>query len=367
MMSNKKIIFTFLVLLVILYLIKVRSVYFSNYVTENKFFYVNQSDNYKDLLNKLKNEFKIPEYVAFNSFCKKKKLYNYKPGKYLFKKGFSLNEIINELRIPGNRKTVNFSFNSFSTLNELASKISLETSIDSSRFIKTVYSFNYDSIFNREVSDLEIQTFFIPNTYNLYWHISEYEFINKMINEYMLFWSKRLNKAKKINLTEFQVSILASIVEKESNNIDEMPEIASLYLNRLRKKMKLQADPTVNFCFKMLHSNDTTLKRVLNKHLTIDCNYNTYKIDGLPPGPITTPSIFSIDAVLKNKKTNHLFMCAKAVENKKEKKVCFFDSHIFSKNYFQHIKNAKKYQNAMNKYEKGYQICFPDRGNCNCN
>ena len=151
------------------------------------------------------------------------------------------------MRVPANRKTIDFSFNSFDDFSHLASRLSHETSIDSIIFLNTISSFNFDSVFNRTVEKKEIISFFIPNTYNIYWHISEKQFVQRMLKEHQKFWTKRNKELNKINLSPFQVTILASIVEKESNNISEMPEIASLYLNRLKRNMKLQADPTVNY------------------------------------------------------------------------------------------------------------------------
>lgn len=346
---------------------QLRNVFFSSIIKNDTHFFISKKMTYDDLLVKLRNDFKVPRYVAFNVFCNKKKLKKFKPGKYLFQTDFSLNDIINELRVSGNRKTINFSFNSFDNFSDLASNLATKTDIDSVKFMNTIYSYNYDSVFNKPISFNELQSFFIPNTYNIYWHTSEIKFINRMIREYEKFWSNRTGELKKINLSPFQVSILASIVEEESSNVSEMSDIASLYINRLSRNMKLQADPTVNYCFKMLYDFDTTLTRVFRKHLKIDCEYNTYLINGLPPSPISNPSIHSIDAVLSNKSTDHIYMCAKAKINEKHKKVCFFDSHVFSKTYFQHLKNANKYQKAINKFENGYAICFPNRENCNCN
>ena len=360
-------VFTFGLLSFLIFSIQIRKIYFSPVTDKNQIFIVDKKITYSKLLNKLINEFSIPSYSCFSFFCNKKNLKKFKSGKYIFKSGSSLNDIINELRVPENRKTIDFSFNSFDDLSYLASKLSYDTSIDSIILLNTIHSFNFDSVFNRTITKKEIISFFIPNTYNIYWHISEKQFIQRMLNEYQKFWAKRNKELNKLNLSSFQVSILASIVEKESNNISEMPDIASLYLNRLRRNMKLQADPTVNYCFKKLFDFDTTLTRVYKKHTKIICEYNTYLNKGLPPGPITSPSVHSIDAVLMNKYTNHLYMCAKAKINEVKNRVCFFDSHNFASSYLNHLKNARKYQKAMDKYKNGFEICFPDRSNCNCN
>ena len=177
---------------------------------------------------------------------------------------------------------------------------------------------------------------FIPNTYQVYWNISSKEFLNRMFKEYKRFWTEeRQNKAKAIGLTPIEVSILASIVEEETNNKSEKPMVAGLYINRLKKGMPLQADPTVKFAWQ-----DFTLRRITNKHLTIDSPYNTYKIIGLPPGPIRIPSPEGIDAVLNYSKHNYLYMCAKED---------FSGTHNFASTLSEHNRNARKYWDALNK------------------
>jgi UPF0755 protein len=143
-----------------------------------------------------------------------------------------------------------------------------------------------------------------------------------------------------INLTKEDVIIIASIVDEETSKRDEMDEIAGLYINRLRKRMPLQADPTIKFAL-----NDFTIKRVIKKHLEIESPYNTYKYYGLPPGPISIPSIEAIDAVLNYKEHDFLYMCAKSD---------FSGYHVFAKTLEQHNVNARAYQRALNK-EKIYK------------
>jgi UPF0755 protein len=165
--------------------------------------------------------------------------------------------------------------------------------------------------------------------------------IEKMHREYEIFWNEtRKEKAKAVGLTPLEVSTLASIVQAESIQRDEAPIIAGLYLNRLKKGMPLQADPTLVFAV-----GDFTLKRVLNEHKEIDSPYNTYKYTGLPPGPINMPEISSLDAVLNHDKNDYIYMCAKED---------FSLRHNFTASYQQHLKNAAKYQRALTiEIEKG--------------
>jgi UPF0755 protein len=196
-----------------------------------------------------------------------------------------------------------------------------------------------DSVFldSLNLNKYSIASLFIPNTYEFYWNTSVENFIIKMVNEYSIFWNKnRMRLAEEIGLSKVEVSILASIVEKEQNiKKDERKIIAGLYLNRIKKNMKLESDPTLVFAL-----GDFSIKRVLNKDKKIKSKYNTYKYKGLPPGPICIPSINSIDAVLNAASHNYIFMCAKED---------FSGYHNFANTYKQHLRNARKYQKALNK------------------
>jgi UPF0755 protein len=175
---------------------------------------------------------------------------------------------------------------------------------------------------------------FIPNTYEVYYNVAPEALVQRMHREYELFWTEeRKAKAKEVGLTEIEVSILASIVQAETIKNAEAPIIAGLYLNRLRKGIALQADPTLVFAV-----GDFSLKRVLNEHKEIDSPYNTYKYPGLPPGPVNMPSIRSIDAVLNYTKSDYYYMCAKED---------FSGNHNFTNDYDQHMRNAARYQHAL--------------------
>mgnify|MGYP002523569627 CR=1 FL=1 len=174
----------------------------------------------------------------------------------------------------------------------------------------------------------------IPNTYQVYWNTSADALISRLVKERDRFWTdQRKSKAKEIGLSEQQVVTLASIIEEETSKSDELPIVAGLYLNRLKKKMLLQADPTVIFAL-----GGERPKRVLNKHLEVDSPYNTYKYPGLPPAPIRFVSTRSIDAVLNYSKHNYLYMCAKED---------FSGYHYFTSSLSQHNANAARYQRAL--------------------
>ena len=279
MKKNRIIVYliTCCIIFLIGFLFILKNTYLSTINSFDRDFFISKNIEYDELLSVLKNEYNIPDYVFLKLFCDQKRLFTFKAGKYLLKGGFSFNDIVNELRSPGNRKTINFTFKSSDDFRKLASNLSGKTDIDSVVFMNLISSFNYDSVFNKTVSLEEIQSFFIPNTYNIYWDNSEKDFINRMIKEYKNFWSKRIKKANHINLSPFEVMILASIVEKESNNISEMADIASLYLNRINRNMKLQADPTINYCFQQQMFNFSNYN-FFQPFLVIMLLFNTNKV-----------------------------------------------------------------------------------------
>lgn len=254
-----------------------------------------------------------------------------KAGKFLFKKGMNSNDLINALRqnVP-----VKLSFNNQERLENLAGRISTQIEADSLSLLQafTDEKFLSENGFTKE----NVLCLFIPNSYEFFWNTSAIKFRDKMAKEYRKFWNNsRLEKAKELNLTPVQVSILASIVHKETVKEDERPMVAGVYLNRLKKGMKLEADPTVIYAVK-LQSNDfnQVIKRVLNKDLVTDSPYNTYKYEGLPPGPIAMPDITALDAVLNPKQHQYIYFCASVTR---------FGYHEFAETPAQHEANRQKY------------------------
>lgn len=263
---------------------------------------------------------------------------NVKAGKYILKNGMNNNSIINTLRTAN--VPVSVSFNNQETIYNLAGRISKQIEADSISLINSMLN---ETFLNKNSLDEQtVLSYFIPNTYEFFWNTSANQFIERMETENQQFWnSERLAKAEKLDLTPTQISILASIVQKETNKRDEMPRVAGVYLNRLKKGWPLQADPTVIFAMKKTSGNfDTVIKRVLLKDLEIDSPYNTYKYQGLPPGPIAMPDIVALDAVL-NPETHEYFYFVADVEN--------FGYHKFAKTLQQHNQNRIKYQQWVNK------------------
>ena len=234
----------------------------------------------------------------------------------------------------GQQSPLKFSINDIRTTGQLAKTIGSQLMIDSAEIATKLNDSTIctEAGFTKET----IVCLFIPNTYEMYWNISIADLFKKMTKEYKLFWNEeRLSKAKAIGFTPDQVCTIASIVEEETNSTAERPMVAGLYINRLHKGMKLQADPTVKFALQ-----DFTLKRITGTHLRSESPYNTYKFLGLPPGPIRIPSIKSVEAVLNYVKHDYVYMCAKED---------FSGTHNFAATWEQHRENAKKYQNELNK------------------
>ena len=178
----------------------------------------------------------------------------------------------------------------------------------------------------------------LPDTYEMYWTASVDEIFDRFKKEYDAFWTdERVAKAKAQGLDKMQVSVLASIVSGETLKSFEYPVIAGVYLNRYKIGMKLQADPTIAYCF------DYTLDRILKKHLTVDSPYNTYKHVGLPPAPINVPPKGCLEAVLNPEKHKYIYFCASPA---------FDGTHRFAVTYNEHLKNAREFQRELTKRRK---------------
>jgi UPF0755 protein len=263
---------------------------------------------------------------------------NIKSGHFVIKKGMNNNDIINSIR-SGNTP-IDIKFNNQERLVTLAGHLSRQMEADSTDFITAM---NDPAFFKKSgfTQDTAL-AMYIPNTYEIYWNTTAEDFRDKMYEQYQRFWNtNRLAKAAKLNMTPQEVMSLASIVQKETAKIEERPTVAGLYLNRLRLRMLLQADPTVIYAKKRSENNyDQVIKRVLYKDLEIDSKYNTYKYAGVPPGPIAMPDVSSIDAVLANERHDYLYMVADVTN---------FGYHKFAKSLSEHNRNKVAYVNWINK------------------
>lgn len=304
---------------------------------EGKYFYIKTGSVYADVKQNLLDEKIIHSSYFFDLLANRIKYPNLvKAGRYKIKPGMSLYNLLRMLR-SGNQAPVNLVINKLRTKEDLAQKIAANFECDSAAFMQALNDPQTWQQF--QVDSNTIITSVIPNTYSFYWNTSAAKILEKLHDEKIKFWTpERLAKAKELNLTPEQVYSMASIVEEETNKAEDKGKIASVYMNRIAAGMRLQADPTVKFAMK-----DFKLTRILYGHLTYPSPFNTYINTGLPPGPICTPSIKTIDAVLDAPKTNYIYFVAKPT----------FDGYSnFASTYAEHQVFAKAYQQALDSLVK---------------
>ncbi len=338
MMSKKKILIP---LIVFSTLLSTTSVYTYQMLFSPNFL-INQPDkmiiiedntDFKTLTNQLIEDTLLNDIISF-SFLSKLMKYseNVKEGNYKVKMNMSNYELISMLR-SGNQTPINITFSYSRKINDLAQNISQKLKISEKELMDYIIK---NGLANYGFDTQNIIGMFLPDTYEVYWDITPKKLLDKMKKEYDKFWnSERIRKLKRVNLSKNEVITLASIVASETNKIDEADRIAGVYINRLRKKMLLQADPTLIFA-----ANDFSIRRVLNKHKKIKSPYNTYMNKGLPPGPIRLSPKKYIDAVLNFEDHRYIYFCAKDD---------FSGYHEFAITLSEHNKNARKFQRALNK------------------
>ncbi|APY00668.1 endolytic transglycosylase MltG [Lacinutrix venerupis] len=276
---------------------------------------------------------------GFDALAEQKKYTtNIKSGRFVIKKDMSNNDIINSIR--SNNIPLKIAFNNQERIEDLAGRIAFQIEADSLSLLKAMThpEFLKKNGFTTET----VLGMYIPNSYEVYWNTSAESFRDKMLKEYHRFWNpSRTKKRKALNLSTNEVMSIAAIVHKETAKVDERPRVAGVYLNRIKKGMPLQADPTVIYAVKK-QSGDfkQVIKRVLYKDLEIDSKYNTYKYANIPPGPIFMPDVSAIDAVLNPEKHDYYYFVAN-VNN--------FGYHKFAKTLSQHNVNKREYVAWINK------------------
>ena len=337
----KKVLISFAVILLLIATIggylAYRTIYQSNINIGDKksqFIYIPTGSKFEDVMRILSDNNVLKNSSSFEWLAEKKK-YNeaVKPGKYRVLASMSNNALINLLR-GGIQEPVEINFNGLHTVDQLMLRVGRRIEADSTSLIKAVHdnSFTKKYGFNNE----NIQALFIPNTYQFYWNTSVDEFMDRMAREYKSFWTEeRRKKARQIGYSQAEVAVLASIVQGEQCcDNDEKKIIAGLYINRLKKEMPLQSDPTVIYAI-----GNFNIQRVSTEQTRFQSPYNTYVNKGLPPGPINFVQESSIDAVLNYSKNDYIYMCAKEDLSGR---------HYFSKTYEQHQIYARKYRDALN-------------------
>ncbi len=294
--------------------------------------YIPENSTYETVLDSLRKNKIINDEVSFG-FMTKRMSYRekIKTGRYEIPANSSNKNIISKLR-SGRQDPVKLTFNNIRTKQDLIKKIGSKLLLNSDELLEKLNDSTICKYYGFESET--IMCMFLPDTYFIFWNISPDDFLKRMNLEYTNFWNtERKNKANEINMTPIQVGVMASIVQSETNKVDEMPVVAGVYINRIAQNMPLQADPTVKFAV-----GDFSIKRILTKHLSIVSPYNTYKNTGLPPGPIALPERNAINSVLNYQKHNYTYFCAKED---------FSGYHNFAATYGEHLKNADIYQNAL--------------------
>jgi UPF0755 protein len=279
----------------------------------------------------------IFEKTSFLLFAKALKVEDkIKDGRFLVKKKTSVLDLIRMLR-NNQQATVKLVLNKVRTKGELA-KLIAKTFDKDSAAVMTFLSSN-DSLQSFDTDTTQLFTLLIPNTYEFYWSSSMAQILSKLQKAQIHFWSQnnRIQKAAMIGMSQNEIYTLASIVEEETNFDSDKSLIASVYQNRLEKQMPLQACPTIKYAMQ-----DFTITRIYEKYLSNASPYNTYRIKGLPPGPICTPAAKTIDIVLDAPKTDYIYFVAKAD---------FSGYHHFSNNYGEHDRYAKEYQKKLDEYQ----------------
>ena len=254
-------------------------------------------------------------------------------GAYRVEKGMSPFDLWRKLS-SGAQSPVKFTFNNLRTVADFAESASRQLCMDKNDILRLLTDSASCASFG--FTPQTVPAMLIPDTYEVYWSVKPEKLLEKMHDNYIRFWNdERKTKAKKLGLTPEEVVTLASIVEEETAYSPEKGKVSRLYLNRLSKGMKLQSDPTVKFAI-----GDFSLKRILHKHLAANSPYNTYAVQGLPPGPIRMPEKSTVNAVLNAPPHDYIYMCAKAD---------FSGSHEFTASYAEHLRYARLYQTALNR------------------
>ena len=300
---------------------------------KEQYLYVHTGADYDQLLQTIKDGNYLMDATSFDLLAKTLQLpAHVHPGKYQIKRGMSNFELIKKLR-NGRQTPVKLTINKLRTESDFVTLVSSKLEADSNKLRDLLHNPTYLAEFGLDTNT--VMCVIMPDSYEFYWNTSADKAFREIHKNYKRFWTEgRRQQAQEEGLNPTKATIMASIIEEETNKSDDKPNIASVYLNRLHKGMKLQADPTVKYAI-----GDFAIRRVTGEMLSTQSPYNTYQNEGLPPGPICTPSPSTIDAVLQAPKTTFIYFCAKADLS---------GASVFATTSDQHIKNARAYQKALN-------------------
>ncbi len=301
----------------------------TGFSTAKEYLYIRSNAATKSaVLNSLETNKLVTNKVAFSFLAERLDYWkNIKPGKYEIKNGSSLLTIVRTLR-NGQQSPVDLVINKFRLKEDFARFTGARFEFDSAQMM--AFLADADSMKRYEVDTATAFCNIIPNTYRYYWNTTPSAVYEKLYTEAKKFWTdERKQKAERRGLSPMQAYTLASIIEEETTNNKEKDTIASIYLNRLHKGMRLGADPTIKYAVR-----DFSIKWVHGSMLDVASPYNTYKNTGLPPGPICTPSKITLEAVLNAATTNYLFFVANSHLN----------GHLFSESFEEHVRKANLYR-----------------------
>jgi UPF0755 protein len=302
---------------------------------QDKFFYIKTGETFDGVRNELVSKKIISSARWFDWAARFMKFKTVKAGKYEIDKNMSLFELLRMLR-NGKQTPVKLTITKLRLKEDFARKLGQQFEFDSLAAIQ--FLTNNDSLKAFGLDTNTVMAAVMPDTYSFFWNTDPKKIYQKLFEHWQKFWTEeRKKKAAAIPLSPVEVSILASIVDEEVNLKSEKEKISSVYINRLHKKMNMQACPTVKYALR-----DFALTRIYNKHLTVQSPYNTYINEGLPPGPVCTPQPETIDIVLNAPQTDYLYFVANSD---------FSGTHIYSTNYDDHLKFAKKFAEAQDKQE----------------
>lgn len=310
--------------------------YYGNNVEKEGYVLIPHGASFKQVLDSIGPYVQNKE--SFETVAKDKDLGKYfKPGRYHIQNGNGNTNIVNMIK-AGNQSENTFRIGDFGDVYQMVGKVTKKTELDSLQFVNDLNTIATGKGYK---SAEDLKKYFFIDSYNFFWTVTPKDFFKKFEDQYNSFWTaERKAKEQKSGLTRDQIYALASIVYKESGGKkDEMQTIAGLYLNRYRKGMKLQSDPTVIYAINKQTNFKEPIKRVLYKHLSTPSPYNTYANAGIPPGPICIVDKSSVDAVLEAENNNYIFMCADPAR---------FGYHKFTASAEEHAVNAKAYQAWLN-------------------
>ena len=298
------------------------------------YIYVDNDDNADSVFRKISPQARPLQYYGVRAAAMLLRYDQHiRTGRYEMGKGKTALQLVRDLR-NGSQAPLRLTITNIRTMEDLAGRLGKQLETDSAVWAECFSDTDFCKQFGCDTATLAC--LFLPNTYEVFWNVGPEQLVTRMKRESDAFWTdERRQAADAAGLSPFEVITLASIVDQETANEAEKPLVAGMYLNRLRTGMKLQADPTVKFALKRFG-----LRRILHEHLTVDSPYNTYLHEGLPPGPIAIPSVSSIEAVLHYTPHDYLYMCAKED---------FSGTHRFTTTYDEHLRNARRYAEALNR------------------